>query len=174
MMTGRRNGARRFAPIRKACLDTQQGDNWLMNAPATPARRGVGVTVVATSCPNVATVPPCPVAAAGPTAAVRGNCVPRPHSTGVAPVAILSHGGLARFVRPRPAGAPMGPSAPRGDAGSTHTPIRAPRSMRSPPCCGPSAAAAIGTGRNEGTTPANPQQRYPPQIGIRHRRSADP
>jgi hypothetical protein len=74
---------------------------------------------------------PCP-AASGSAPAVRGNRVSRAHPAG----AILSHGGLARFVRPRSAGAAMGPHRHRGTA-----PVRpAPRSGRRDQCTRRAAA----------------------------------
>jgi len=80
--------------------------------------------------------------------------------------------GLASDVQPGPGTVPR--SRIVGDAGERPAhldrdgplalPMRAPRSMRSPRYCGPSAAAAIGTGRNEGTMAAGAA------IGTRHRR----
>ena len=81
-------------------------------------------------------------------------------------------GSLASGVQPGPGTVPC--SRIVGDAGERPAhldrdgplalPMRAPRSMRSLRYCGPSAAAAIGTGRNEGTMAAGAA------IGTRHRR----
>ncbi len=105
-------------------------------------RRAAGVTVVATSYQTPQTVP-CP-AASGSASAVRGYRHSRAHPAGAERVAILSHGDLARFVRPRPSGAAMGLHRHRGT-----TPVRVPQSMRSPLCYESSAVAGIRTGRAE-------------------------